>query len=154
MPARAIVANELARFLSAISHPHRVQIIELLRDDEKDVNTLEEELQISHSSVSQHLSKLRAYRLVKMHREGVETYSCGFTPKPSQLGGRTSLQSKSKEVSQQIKVHEVTNNKKETFSAGYNSSDLDSSVTETKENSSPFISSPRISISSSSLPTH
>lgn len=70
MPAREIVANELARFLSAISHPHRVQIIELLRDDEKDVNTLEEELQISHSSVSQHLSKLRAYRLVKMHREG------------------------------------------------------------------------------------
>ena len=70
MPHRALVTKELAEFLGAIAHPHRIRIIEELRDGEHDVNSLQAALQISHSGVSQHLMILRANRLVSERREG------------------------------------------------------------------------------------
>jgi DNA-binding transcriptional ArsR family regulator len=70
MPHRAIVAKELAELMAALSHPGRVRIVEELRDGERDVNALQEALQISHSGVSQHLAVLRAHRLVIERREG------------------------------------------------------------------------------------
>lgn len=70
MPHRALVTKELADFLSVLSHPHRVRIIEELRDLELDVNSLQEALGISHSGVSQHLMILRSHRLVSERREG------------------------------------------------------------------------------------
>lgn len=70
MPHRALVAKEIADLLGALSHPHRIRIIEELRDGENDVNTLQEALGISHSGVSQHLMTLRANRLVSERREG------------------------------------------------------------------------------------
>lgn len=70
MPHRALVAKELAEFLGVLSHPHRIRIIEELRDGEHDVNSLQNALAISHSGVSQHLMILRASRLVSERREG------------------------------------------------------------------------------------
>jgi len=70
MPYRILVTKELAEFLGILSHPHRIRIIEELRDGERDVNSLQEELGISHSGVSQHLMLLRANRLVSERRQG------------------------------------------------------------------------------------
>jgi len=70
MPHRALVTKELAEFLGVLSHPHRIRIIEELRDAELDVNSLQEALGISHSGVSQHLMVLRSHRLVSERREG------------------------------------------------------------------------------------
>lgn len=70
MPHRALVTKELAVLLGVLSHPHRIRIVEELRDGEHDVNCLQEALGISHSGVSQHLMVLRANRLVSERREG------------------------------------------------------------------------------------
>jgi DNA-binding transcriptional ArsR family regulator len=65
-----LIAKELANLLGALSHPHRVRIIEELRATEMDVNSLQRILGISHSSVSQNLAILRGHRLVQERREG------------------------------------------------------------------------------------
>ncbi len=70
MPHRTLVAKELAELLGVLSHPHRIRIVEELRFQECDVNTLQAALGISHSGVSQHLMVLRASRLVSERREG------------------------------------------------------------------------------------
>lgn len=74
MPHRALVTKELAELLGVLSHPHRIQIIEELRDKEFDVNALQAALGISHSGVSQHLMVLRAHRLVAERRAGRHVY--------------------------------------------------------------------------------
>jgi DNA-binding transcriptional ArsR family regulator len=70
MPHRVLVAKELSDFLGVLSHPQRIRIIEELRDAERDVNSLQDALGISHSGVSQHLMVLRSHRLVSERREG------------------------------------------------------------------------------------
>jgi len=70
IPARAIVAKELADLLGAVAHPHRVRILVELRDRELDVNSIQEILGISHSAVSQNLAVLRSHRLVRERRDG------------------------------------------------------------------------------------
>ena len=70
MPERQLVAKEMAGLLGVLSHPARIRIIEELRDGEMDVTTLQEQLGISHTGVSQHLSLLRAHRLLAERREG------------------------------------------------------------------------------------
>lgn len=70
MPYRVLVTKELAEFFGVLSHPHRIRIIEELRNGEHDVNSLQEALGISHSGVSQHLMVMRANRLVSERREG------------------------------------------------------------------------------------
>ena len=51
-----------------LSHPHRIRIIEELRDGEHNVNSLKEALGISHSGASQKLMVLRANRLASERR--------------------------------------------------------------------------------------
>jgi DNA-binding transcriptional ArsR family regulator len=70
VPYRLLVTRELAAFLAALSHPHRIRIIEELRDGECDVKSLRDSLGISQSGVSQHLMVLRAHRIVCERREG------------------------------------------------------------------------------------
>jgi DNA-binding transcriptional ArsR family regulator len=74
MPEPFLVTKELADLLGVLAHPHRIRIIEELRETERDVNTLQTALGISHSGVSQHLSVLRAHRLVAERREGRHVY--------------------------------------------------------------------------------
>jgi DNA-binding transcriptional ArsR family regulator len=74
MPFRSLVSKELAKLLGVLSHPHRIRIIEELRDGERDVHSLQEELGTSHSAVSQHLMLLRAHRLVTERRQGRQVF--------------------------------------------------------------------------------
>ncbi len=74
IPARALIAKELAELLGAIAHPHRLRILVELHHGEKDVKTLQQLLGISHSSVSQNLAILRAHHLVKERRQGRHVY--------------------------------------------------------------------------------
>jgi len=70
MPARHIIAKELAGLFGVFSHPDRVRIVEELRDGERDVNALQAVLGVSHSRTSQNLSVLRMHRVVAERREG------------------------------------------------------------------------------------
>ena len=70
MPHRVLVTKELAALFAVFAHPHRIRLIEELRDGECDVKSLQHALGISHSGVSQHLMVLRAHRLVCERREG------------------------------------------------------------------------------------
>jgi len=74
VPYRAIVAKELAEMLGVLAHQNRIRIVEELRDGERDVNTLQAALGISHSGVSQHLTALRAHRLVSERRQGRQVF--------------------------------------------------------------------------------
>jgi DNA-binding transcriptional ArsR family regulator len=71
MPFRATASKRLAELFGLLSNPNRVRLVEeLSRRGEMDVNSLEQELGISHSAVSQHLTLLRAHRVVTERREG------------------------------------------------------------------------------------
>lgn len=74
MPARRIIAKELAELFGVFSHPDRVRIVEELRDGERDVNALQASLGVSHSRTSQNLSVLRLHRVVTERREGRHVY--------------------------------------------------------------------------------
>ncbi|MCC6585832.1 MAG: winged helix-turn-helix transcriptional regulator [Bryobacterales bacterium] len=81
MPARAAVSKELADLFGVLSNPHRVRILQELRAGEIDVNGLQTAMGISHSGVSQHLSVLRAHRLVAERRDGRHVFY--HLPQPS-----------------------------------------------------------------------
>lgn len=73
MPARVMVAQELAEIFRALGHEVRIRIVEELAHGdhgELDVHSLVEILEIPQPTVSQHLSVLRKARLVKQRREG------------------------------------------------------------------------------------
>ena len=73
MPARVMVARELAEIFRALGHEVRIRIVEELAHGdhgECDVHTLVEVLDIPQPTVSQHLSVLRRARLVKQRRVG------------------------------------------------------------------------------------
>jgi DNA-binding transcriptional ArsR family regulator len=74
VPDRQLVAKELADIFKIVAHPDRIRIIEELRVGEKSVNTLIEELDLPGSRVSQHLSLMRAHRLVEERRDGRHHY--------------------------------------------------------------------------------
>jgi len=74
VPHRVIVAKELAELLGVLAHPNRIRIIEELRDGERDVNSLQAILGISHSGVSQHLTLLRAHGVVSERRQGRQVF--------------------------------------------------------------------------------
>lgn len=74
MPARHVVAKELAKLFSVFSHPDRIRIVEELRDGERDVNSLQAALGVTHSRTSQNLSVLRAHRIVTERRDGRHVY--------------------------------------------------------------------------------
>ncbi|MCK4409121.1 MAG: winged helix-turn-helix transcriptional regulator [Candidatus Eisenbacteria sp.] len=62
--------EKAADLLRALSHPVRLRIIELLRGGELCVKRLEEILEVSQSSVSQHLTRLRYAGLIESERKG------------------------------------------------------------------------------------
>lgn len=70
MPSRQLVSRELADVFKVVAHPDRIRLIEELGAGEKDVNTLVELLDLPGPRVSQHLSLLRAHRIVEERRDG------------------------------------------------------------------------------------
>jgi DNA-binding transcriptional ArsR family regulator len=63
-------AEEAAELLAAMANPKRLLILCHLLDEELSVNELSERVQLAQSPLSQHLSKLRALRLVATRRDG------------------------------------------------------------------------------------
>lgn len=62
--------EKAADLLRALSHPIRLRIVELLGGGELCVKRLEEMLEISQSSVSQHLTRLKYAGLIESERRG------------------------------------------------------------------------------------
>lgn len=67
---RKVAADQLAKFLSLISHPERIRIIEELNHRELDVTGLQKKLDISQSTTSRHLSLLKAQGIVVERKQG------------------------------------------------------------------------------------
>ena len=63
-------ADDAAELLAAMANPKRLLILCNLLDGELSVGELSERVQLGQSPLSQHLSKLRALRLVATRREG------------------------------------------------------------------------------------
>ena len=61
-----------AEKLKAISHPHRLCIIKGLMENSCNVTKIQECLKLPQSTVSQHLSKLKAAGIVEGARNGLE----------------------------------------------------------------------------------
>ena len=74
MAWRAFLTKEMSDFLAVLAHPHRVRIVQELRSGELDVNSIQAVLEVSHSRVSQHLSVMRAHRVVTERRDGRHVY--------------------------------------------------------------------------------
>lgn len=74
MPSRRLVSKELADLFGVLANPDRIRIVEELRGRELDVNSLQQALEIPQARVSQHLSVLRAHRLVDERRAGRHVY--------------------------------------------------------------------------------
>lgn len=70
MRSRLIVSRELADLFKQLAHPDRLRLIEELRLGEKDVTGLAAALELPATRVSQHLTLLRAHRLVEERRDG------------------------------------------------------------------------------------
>ncbi len=60
-----------ARLLRALSHPARVEIVELLRDGERCVCEIESLVGLRQPNISQHLAVLRAAGLAVTRRDGL-----------------------------------------------------------------------------------
>ena len=61
-----------AKVCKTLSHPKRLEIIDLLRDErEIGVSELAEKLSITKANISQHLSLMRQQNIVKTQRDGV-----------------------------------------------------------------------------------
>lgn len=59
-----------ANLLKAMSHPKRLEIIHLLRNQELTVSEIQEMLDLPQANLSQHLTTLRNSGVVKTQREG------------------------------------------------------------------------------------
>lgn len=59
-----------AEFYKALAHPTRIKILELLKNGEKCVCNIIEELGLEQSNVSQHLNVLKNQGIVVSRREG------------------------------------------------------------------------------------
>ena len=77
MPAREVVARELAETFRILGHELRIRIVEELahgQNGELDVHSLVDILEVPQPTVSQHLGVLRNAKLVKQRRAGRHVY--------------------------------------------------------------------------------
>jgi ArsR family transcriptional regulator len=75
MPHRLGAVHEVkADLFRVLGHPARVRILELLRDGERSVGTLQAELGLESGATSQHLAALRRVGLVESRRDGTSVY--------------------------------------------------------------------------------
>ena len=63
-------ADKASQLLTAMANPKRLLILCNLLDSELNVGQLSERVELGQSPLSQHLSKLRAWGLVKTRRDG------------------------------------------------------------------------------------
>ncbi len=75
MPFQAGAVHEVkANLFRVLGHPARVRILELLREGELSVGTLQAELELDSGGTSQHLAALRRIGLVASRRDGNSVY--------------------------------------------------------------------------------
>jgi ArsR family transcriptional regulator len=75
MPHRTDPVHEVkANLFRVLGHPARVRILELLREGERSVGTLQAELGLDSGGTSQHLAALRRIGLVESRREGTSVF--------------------------------------------------------------------------------
>ena len=63
-----------ADLLQSLAHPRRLEIIQLLRDQELPVSDILTMLDLPQANISQHLMILRDVKVVKTRREGKQVY--------------------------------------------------------------------------------
>ncbi len=63
-----------ASLFRVLGHPTRVRILELLRDGERSVGSLQDELGLDSGGTSQHLAALRRTGLLVSRRDGTSVY--------------------------------------------------------------------------------
>lgn len=73
-PQKHAKAEVAAGFLSAMANPKRLLILSALVDEEMAVGALANQVGLSQSALSQHLSKLRAQNLVTTRRDAQTIY--------------------------------------------------------------------------------
>lgn len=66
--------GQLARLGKALSSPHRLEMLELLAQGERTVDSLASEIGVSLANASQHLQALRQAALVESRKDGVFVY--------------------------------------------------------------------------------
>lgn len=71
---KQLVFQEFARIGAAFANSKRLEIIDILAQAERDVDTLSRRVGLSVASTSQHLQVLKQAKLVKTRREGVKIY--------------------------------------------------------------------------------
>jgi ArsR family transcriptional regulator len=75
MPFQAGPVHEVkANLFRVLGHPARVRILELLRDGERAVGSLQADLELDSGGTSQHLAALRRIGLVTSRRDGTSVY--------------------------------------------------------------------------------
>lgn len=67
---RSITTSQLCGLMQALSHKHRLSIVDCLQKGEMDVQSIQEALSLGQSTVSQHLAVMRNQRIVKERRAG------------------------------------------------------------------------------------
>ncbi|SCM95905.1 Uncharacterized protein BWINRASL_03142 [Bacillus mycoides] len=66
---------EITEVLKVLAHPVRLSLVEIMRTKgPTNVTTMYEKLQMPQSTISQHLSKLRAAKIITGTRKGLEIY--------------------------------------------------------------------------------
>ena len=70
-----------AEICKTLGSPVRIEILDSLRNGEKTVGQLSEELKLRQANVSQHLAVLRQRQVVTTRREGTSTYYSVSNPK-------------------------------------------------------------------------
>ncbi|MCB0326767.1 MAG: winged helix-turn-helix transcriptional regulator [Bdellovibrionales bacterium] len=73
------------QLLKMLSNPHRLAILCLLSDTEWSVNEIASKIDLNQSALSQHLSKLKADRLVQFRREHNKLYYSLSSPQAKSL---------------------------------------------------------------------
>src|ERR1035437_5508263 len=82
---RRAVYQMKAEFFRILGHPVRVRILELLKDGERTVGDLQNELQMNSSGTSQHLGVLRQHGILAGPREGTSVFYAVRDPRMFQL---------------------------------------------------------------------
>jgi len=73
-PGQSPVYALKADFFRVLGHPVRVRLLQVLREGERSVGSLQEELELDSGGTSQHLAALRAQGLVEARKEGTSVF--------------------------------------------------------------------------------
>jgi ArsR family transcriptional regulator len=73
-----------ARICKAFAHPGRLKILDLLGDGERRVAELQEALEISKTSISQHMAILKSVGVLSTRREGKQIFCSLSMPEVKQ----------------------------------------------------------------------